>query len=111
MAENPLSPAPPEIEQLRIKYAFWLAIIGLSIAAILVMFLVYRGWSEAERVVAVVGLFTSVLGTLVGAFFGMQIGAAGKEKDQQARQNAESLARKALSALPPESAQRITDSM
>src|SRR5262245_51751197 len=75
-------------ENVRIRYAFWLAVFGLGVAALLVMFLVWKGWSQASDVVAVVGLFTSVLGTLVGAFFGLQVGAAGRDKEQQATREA-----------------------
>ena len=68
--------ANPDVETARMKYAFWLAIIGLLLAAILAVFLV--GEADMQNVqstdiVAIVGLFTSVLGTLVGAFFGLQI--------------------------------------
>jgi hypothetical protein len=102
--------APPqdlETDSMRIRYAFWLAVIGLGLAALLVMFLVLAGWKTASDVAAVVGLFTSVLGTLVGAFFGVQIGSAGKEKERRAAEAAERLAQRALAALPPEQAQAV----
>lgn len=75
----------PGIEKLRIGSAFWLSICGLGLAALLVVALVIAGWKTASDITSVVGLFTSVLGTLVGAFFGLQIGAAGKtEADERA---------------------------
>jgi hypothetical protein len=101
-------------EQMRITYAFWLAVIGLALAAALVVFLVNGGSYKAATstdIVAIVGLFTSVLGTLVGAFFGLQIGSAGKEKAQQNEKDATNLAHKALAALQPEQAQRIVASL
>ena len=105
-------PTDPQIEKSRITYAFWLAIIGLSLAAILVMFLVLKGsFNEAADIVAIVGLFTSVLGTLVGAFFGLQIGSAGKEKAQQNERDATNLAHRALAALPPEKAQNLVTTL
>jgi vacuolar-type H+-ATPase subunit I/STV1 len=94
-------------EAMRIRYAFWLAVFGLGLAALLVVFLVQAGWKTASDVAAVVGLFTSVLGTLVGAFFGVQIGSAGKEKEQRAAQAANRLAQRALAALAPEQAQAV----
>ena len=106
----------PTTEQMRIRYAFSLAIIGLGIAAALAVFLVLRGWNNPSNVIAVVGLFTSVLGTLVGAFFGLQIGAAGREMDQQTARHAletarrsDTLARAALGALPPERAKEVLE--
>jgi hypothetical protein len=102
---------------MRIRYAFWLAVFGLGVAALLVVFLVFEGWKTASDVVAVVGLFTSVLGTLVGAFFGLQVGTAGREKDQQAAteahknaREAERLAQRALAALAPEQARTVLES-
>jgi hypothetical protein len=35
-------------------------------------------------IAAIIGVFISVMGTLVGAFFGVQIGSAGRERDQKA---------------------------
>lgn len=75
--------ADPQLEKYRIKKAFWLAIGGLTIAALLVIVLLAYGFKTSNDIVAVVGLFTSVLGTLVGAFFGLQIGAAGKEQTEK----------------------------
>jgi len=91
----------PGTDKMRITYAFRPAVIGLAIAATLVIFLVTRTEYKSNDVVAVVGLFTSVLGTLVGAFFGLQIGSAGKERAQQEAQDAHRLAQKALARLSP----------
>ena len=71
-----------EVEELRIKSAFWLAIFGLGLAALLTFVLIVNG-KAANEITAVVGLFTSILGTLVGAFFGLQIGSAGTATAQQ----------------------------
>jgi hypothetical protein len=79
----------PQLEMFRISKAFWLAIFGLFIAAVLVLVLLAFGFKEANDIVAIVGLFTSVLGTLVGAFFGLQIGSAGKEQSDQRANKAE----------------------
>ncbi len=76
----------PATEKLRINKAFWLSIVGLGLAAALVGVLLLAGWDTASDITSVVGLFTSVLGTLVGAFFGLQIGSAGKaEADARAK--------------------------
>jgi uncharacterized membrane protein len=76
----------PQVEIIRITRAFWLALFGLGLAAILVIVLLLFGIKASNDIVAIVGLFTSVLGTLVGAFFGLQIGSAGKE-NAEARAN------------------------
>ena len=95
------------IERIRIVYAFWLAVLGLAIAAVLVVFLVFQGKYESKDVLAVVGLFTSVLGTLVGAFFGLQVGSSGRESAQEAARDANNVAQRALAALPPEQARAV----
>jgi len=80
------------VEKLRINRAFWLAVIGLFLAVVV---MISAGWLlkwTATDVVAVVGLFTSVLGTLVGAFFGVQVGSAGRERAEQRAENAENKA-------------------
>lgn len=108
----------PGTEQMRIRYTFWLAVFGMGLAAVLVVFLVLQGrYKAASDIVAIVGLLTSVLGTLVGAFFGLQVGIAGREKDQQAAREAtqdarraESLAQRAPAMMPPEQARMVMGS-
>ena len=65
-------------------------------------------------IVAIVGLFTSVTGTLVGALVGHQIGAAGAERERQSReaaeeyrQRAEEVTRRALAHLNPDTAKEV----
>jgi hypothetical protein len=96
LKESPMSasPSPPppgeqggtkdsDLEKVRIRKAFWLSIYGLGLAAALVVFLVLAGWKTAAEVTSIVGLFTSILGPLVGVFFGLQAGSAGKEKAEE----------------------------
>ena len=64
----------------------------LGVAAALAVFLVIYAHTkvdESAELVAILGLFTSVTGTLVGAFFGLQIGAAGAEHERRSRETAE----------------------
>jgi len=90
---DPQEPAPSprdaEIEKLRIDRAFQLSVIGLVLAALLVGALLWAGWKTAADVASVVGLFTSVLGTLVGLFFGLQIGSADKAKAEDRAERAQ----------------------
>jgi hypothetical protein len=76
-----------EIERLRKAYN--LSLFGLGLAALLVVVLVFSKCCDAAGISSIVGLFTSVLGTLVGAFFGLQIGSAGKEKAEERADNAQ----------------------
>ncbi len=81
----------PSIEIVRIKYAFYLGVIGLAIVVILAMTLAWltlRGFQDAQTVAVIVSPFLTVLGTLVGAFFGLQIGSAGTDQLNQQVQDA-----------------------
>lgn len=91
-----------EVEKLRITKAFWLSVIGLTLAALLVVLLPNLGFNKATDITSIVGLFTSVLGTLVGAFFGLQIGSAGKEKAEQRADEAQKKVNALQGAATPE---------
>ncbi len=83
---KPQSGSKPQnsaLEKLRINKAFWLSIIGLVLAALIVLILLAFGLRGSTEIVAVVGVFTSVLGTLVGAFLGVQVGSAGKAQAEE----------------------------
>jgi len=100
------------VENARIKYAFWLAIVGLALSALLVAFLVLGAQMKASADIAgVVGIFTSLTGTLVGAFFGAQIGAAGKEQERADRRRAEKMLQMALPEVPEPTRQTIMQEM
>jgi len=103
------TPKPDDTDRLRLWIAFALAACGLLIAAGLVVFLVSKGWNQASEIVAVVGLFTSVLGSLVGLFFGLQIGAAERSRERRERREAEERLRQALAAGAPKPWPRTTD--
>jgi Na+/phosphate symporter len=117
MADDSTDKIDIATERSRIRHAFWLSILGLALAAILTVFLVWFTKVEFEKsaeVVAIVGLFTSVTGTLVGAFFGQQIGAAGAEHErrnrqeaEESRQRAEDVARMALAHLDRDTAKEV----
>jgi hypothetical protein len=106
-----------DTERLRMQHAFWLSLFGLGLAAVLTVFLVLFAGTKVgtpAEVVAIVGLFTSVTGTLVGAFFGLQIGAAGAEHERRSRQaaeasrqKAEEVTRMALAHLNPDTAKEV----
>jgi uncharacterized membrane protein len=117
MADDSTDKIDIATERSRIRHAFWLSISGLVLAAVLTVFLVWFTKIQLEKsaeVVAIVGLFTSVTGTLVGAFFGLQIGQAGAEHErrnrqiaEQSRQRAEEVTRRALAHLPPDTAKEV----
>jgi uncharacterized membrane protein len=87
-------------DDLRYGGALIVILVGLAVIALLSYFLpVKESWKAAD-VIALVGTLTTFLGTVVGAFLGVQVGAAGKQK-------AENLANRALGALAPAEAARV----
>ena len=87
-------------EIFKIQSAFIIVVAGLGIFALLAYFLpVKDGW-KASEVNSLVGTLTTFLGTAIGAFLGVQVGAAGKEKS-------DNIARDALSQLPADKAAEV----
>jgi hypothetical protein len=95
--------------------AFLVIIVGLIIVAVLAMKLPVstENWKPSE-ISALIGGLTTFLGSVVGAFLGVQVGAAGKDKAEAARAKAETdkdkaqeTAKLALAALQPEEARRV----
>ena len=121
MLKDSIADKSTDNERLRIHHAFWLSIFGLALAALLAVFLVaWTGTKVAtsSEVVAIVGLFTSVTGTLVGAFFGLQIGAVGAEHERRSRHEAdegrhraEEVTKIALAHLQPDTAKEILNTL
>ncbi len=123
-----MEPAPteqPRATDSRSVYALIVAVIGLAIPAVLIGLLAHYNvvhnetekllWEPSE-ITSVAGLFTSIVGTLVGAFLGVQVGSAGKEQAETRATVAEQKAARAeawsqktlISMLPPEQAQKLT---
>lgn len=66
----------------KVKLGFCVVIIGMVIAALLFLAAMLR-YSTAQDVATAIGPLTTLIGTLAGAFFGQQLGSAGREKAQQ----------------------------
>ena len=90
-------------EKTRIAGAFLVIFAGLLVIAFLAYMLPIGkdGWTPSD-VIALVGAITTFLGTVIGAFLGMQVGTDSREK-------AERMASRALAALPPDAAGKIVD--
>jgi len=89
MAENGKT---NETDRLRLRYGFWIVVIGLGLIAgvFAAAMIVFK--EKAADVAAVVGSVTGVIGTLVGTFFGVKAGSEGKEKAEDGRRNSENRA-------------------
>ncbi len=107
-------PAPTttaeDIDRLRLKYGFWIIISGFALVFLITLISSFR-WAEVTSVATVVGAVASLVGTVVGAFFGVQVGAVGKEKAEAERERSEEGIKAALSMLPPEAAEQLRSEM
>ena len=110
MQGNTPAPTSEEIDRLRLRYGFWIIITGFSLVFLITLIATFR-WAEVTSVATVVGAVTSLVGTVVGAFFGVQVGAVGKERAEAARERSEQGIEAALSMLPPESAAQLRAEM
>ncbi len=114
-AEEPVQPAGlaasaegvmARADMTRIRYGAWL--IGAAFVLLGAVFCVaVQRYATASDVVAVVGSVATVAGTILGAFFGAQVGSAGKEAAEVRRGHAERAARLALGRLDPMAAEEL----
>ena len=97
-----------QLDQLRISYGLWIILAGFLLVALVSVVSIFR-WEDVTSVATAIGATTSLVGTVVGSFLGVQVGAAGKERAQADLRHVEEVARLALSMLPPEVARQIRD--
>jgi hypothetical protein len=110
MQGNTPAPTSEEIDLLRLRYGFRIIITGFVLVFLITLIATFR-WSEVTSVATVVGAVASLVGTVVGAFFGVQVGAVGKERADAARERSERGVKAALSMLPPEAAEQFRAEM
>jgi hypothetical protein len=80
-------------DESRVGSALAIAVIRLILPTVIIVSWPPKNW-KANEIATIVGCFTGLVGTLVGAFLGIQIDSAGKQK-------VENLTWRALSELPP----------
>jgi len=85
----------------RIFYGFVVVIAGLVAVSVGYLVAVFTKLPESDVATALAS-FGGVIGTIVGAFFGLHLGAAGKEKAEQRRQKAEEKALELAGMAPPD---------
>src|SRR5918997_4071839 len=95
-----------QVDQLRIKYGLWIILTGFLLVALITVASIYK-WNDVTSVATAIGATTSLVGTVVGSFLGVQVGSAGKERVETDRQQLEDTVRLALSMLQPEIAKQL----
>jgi uncharacterized protein YacL len=91
---------------------FGVVLVGLL--AVLAAFIIAAFKVDSGDVSALFSGLTGVIGTIVGAYFGLQVGQAGKkeadkarDKAEDARDRADGQAKRALAELAPEQARTL----
>jgi hypothetical protein len=114
-SSNVGSTGASQTEDTKAKYGFWIVIAGLGsvivlyIGTIITFAILSTADTLANNVVAAMGAITGVIGSLVGAYFGVQVGASGKETSDAAAAQSSALAQGAMSQLNPQQAQDAID--
>jgi len=87
------------------KYGFYMIVIGFAFVFAALVFSVLH-YSDVKDATAAVGSISGVIGTLAGAFFGVHAGAAGKDKAEAERQQAQQKVERLAAMLSPNDAVR-----
>ncbi|MDA8144443.1 MAG: hypothetical protein M0Z27_00075 [Thermaerobacter sp.] len=82
--------------------AFGVVVAGSAAVVAVFGVAIFHYNTNAHDVVTVVGAATGVVGTIVGAFFGVKLGASGEKDAEQKRDQAEAKALRYAELLPPE---------
>ena len=67
-----------QVDQLRMKYGLWIILTGFLLVALITGASIYK-WNDVTSVATAIGATTSLVGTVVGSFLGVQVRSAGKE--------------------------------
>ena len=101
--------APDPVGEMRLKYGFQVVVIGLLVALVVVVIALLK-LADGTSIAGVVASFTGLVGTTVGAFFGVQIGAAVKEKAEAERNTVQKkMARMAVADTPEQRASILAE--
>jgi hypothetical protein len=108
-ASNPESPADqPPADQPRWKYGLYAVYAGLGALALCYIVATIRYKVAADAAGALAPVATAI-GTLVGAYFGVQVGSAGKQQSDNSRDQAHREALKFAAIADPDKAMRMMD--
>jgi hypothetical protein len=96
----------PDLDGVRLRYGFILALAGLGLVLVIALIGAWR-FSEPAQVVALVGAAASLVGTLVGAFLGMNMGASGRERAERERDRSQRAALQLALRMDPQKLRQL----
>jgi len=93
-------------------YAFYLVALALSLVSGVFLLTIgvgiFKGLFEAEQITTALGSLFTLVGSVVGTYFGIKVSSDTTNKAQGAIERANDRANKALAALPPEEGKQLT---
>jgi hypothetical protein len=93
-------------------YAFYVVVTALSLVSVVFLVTIVVGILKdlfvAEQITTALGSLFTLVGSVVGTYFGIKLSGDTTEKTQGAIERANDRANRALAALPAEEGQRIT---
>jgi hypothetical protein len=100
--QNP-SPDPQLVQE---RYGLWLVLAAFALLGI-VFGVAVSQFNSASDVAAVVGPVGAIIGTIVGAFFGVRAASSSRQAAEAGRAKAERTAQMALAKLDPHAAESL----
>jgi hypothetical protein len=99
--------AGPGPDIMRMRYGFWIVVIGFAVVLLALVLAIKLGeWKDVKDVTTLLSAVTGIVGGLAGAFFGVHVGAAGKEQANAERREAQRQLLNFAASAPPEIAKR-----
>jgi hypothetical protein len=96
-------------DQLRIRFGYRVILAGFILigATVLIAWGIWANRAGPDQLkiqdlVAIISTVTGIVGTVVGAFFGVNAAGAARDQSDKARKDAQDVANRALALLPPE---------
>ncbi len=100
----------PALESLRLRHVLRITLTGFGLILAVFGCAVWRMQLPSE-IAAVVGTVSCLVGTVVGAFVGVQIGSSGTERAEMARKIAEEMALSLAASTDPSRAAEVMDAL
>ena len=103
-----------DTNELRIRLGFYVIVAGFILIAVTLLIAVslwaFRTSADQMKIsdlVSMISTVTGVVGTIVGAFFGVNSAGAARDQMNVARQETQEVSNRALAHLSPEVAARV----
>ncbi|MDD7968237.1 hypothetical protein [Actinomycetospora lemnae] len=101
---GPPNPPSPPVPDANARWRYGLIVVVVAIAAIVLIFLIAAlRYPTASDGVALVSSVATAISTLAAAYFGIQVGSAGKEQAEQKKDEAKDMAIALAADAPPTS--------